>query len=289
MNLPRPETPDRAARLQPQDFFGKPAYLTVSGQLEAEIFALAFANVYTFGPTFRAENSNTPRHLAEFWMIEPEMAFCDLQGDMELAEEFLKSVLAQVMDRCAPDLEFFNKRIENTLLADAGTRGEQRLRAPYLHRGGADPGEARPRARRGSSRSHWGTDLQSEHERSPDRRSISKPVIVTDYPKEIKAFYMRLNDDGKTVRGDGCAGAAHRRDHRRQPARGAPTTCCSGAWRARAEGRGLRLVSRPAAVRFSAPHAGFGLGFERMMMYLTGMKNIRDVIPCPRTPGSAAF
>src|SRR5688572_19522907 len=182
------------------DFFGKPAYLTVSGQLEGEIFALALSNIYTFGPTFRAENSNTPRHLAEFWMVEPEMAFCDLDGNRKLAEEFLKSIIAYVLDQCSADLDFFNKRIDNTVLETL----EHVASSDFEHVPYTEAirilEKARDAGRQWEFPVHWGADLQSEHERYLTEETFKKPVIVTDYPKEMKAFYMRLNDDEKTVR-----------------------------------------------------------------------------------------
>src|SRR5687767_13855486 len=182
MNLPRSQSGgiDFA-----QDFFGKPAFLTVSGQLEAEIFALAFSNVYTFGPTFRAENSNTPRHLAEFWMIEPEMAFCDLAGDMKLAEEFLKYIIRAVMDECADDLEFFNKRLDNTVLETL----EHVATSEFAHATYTEAIEILGKSgRTWEFPVHWGADLQSEHERYMTEEVFKRPVIVTDYPREIKAI-----------------------------------------------------------------------------------------------------
>ncbi|MCW5938419.1 MAG: asparagine--tRNA ligase [Fimbriimonadaceae bacterium] len=268
-----------------EDFFGKPAYLTVSGQLNVETYALGMTNVYTFGPTFRAENSNTPRHLAEFWMIEPEMAFCDLEGDMNLAEEFVREVISDVLSGCAPDLEFFNQRIEPELLKTLDHVVESSFeRMTYT--------EAM-RLLEASGESFefpvgYGHDLQSEHERWLTETKVGRPVILTDYPKEIKAFYMKLNDDAKTVRAmdvlvpriGELIGGSQREDD-------------LAALEARIKEGGLD----PAAYwwyldlrRFgSAPHAGFGLGFERLIMYLTGMKNIRDVIPFHRTPGHADF
>ena len=190
----------------------------MSGQLEAEIFALAFTNCYTFGPTFRAENSNTPRHLAEFWMIEPEMAFCDLDGDRALAEAFLKYVVQYALDNCAADLEFFNKRIDNTVLATL----ENVATSDFAH---ITYTEAIAILEKSGETWEfpvcWGVDLQSEHERYLTEKTFGKPVIVTDYPKEIKAFYMRLNDDDKNRAGDGCFGSAHRRDYRWFATRGA--------------------------------------------------------------------
>jgi asparaginyl-tRNA synthetase len=283
MNMPR--VPGGGGIDFSQDFFAKPAYLTVSGQLEAEIFALAFTNVYTFGPTFRAENSNTPRHLAEFWMIEPEMAFCDLEGDQQLAEEFLKYIITYTMDHCIADLEFFNQRYEPNLIATLeNVAGSDFARISYT--------EA-IRILESSGKQwefpvHWGSDLQSEHERFLTEETFQRPVIVTDYPKEIKAFYMRQNDDGKTVRamdvlapGIGEIIGGSQREERldvlveKIRAHGLPEEAYSWYLDLRRYG--------------SAPHSGFGLGFERMVMYVTGMKNIRDVIPFPRTPGHAEY
>jgi asparaginyl-tRNA synthetase len=268
-----------------QDFFGKPAYLTVSGQLEGEIFAMSFSNVYTFGPTFRAENSNTPRHLAEFWMVEPEMAFCDLEGDMALAEDFLKFIIQHVLEHCRTDLEFFNKRIDDTVLATL----EHVASSKFEHVTYTEAIEILAAAKRNwEFPVHWGADLQSEHERYLTEEKFKRPVIVTDYPREIKAFYMRANDDGKTVRamdvlapriGEIIGGSQREERHDVLLQK-------------------IRAQSLPEAAYWwylelrkfgSAPHAGFGLGLERMLMYLTGMKNIRDVIPFPRTPGSAEF
>jgi len=268
-----------------QDFFGKPAYLTVSGQLEGEIFAMSFSNVYTFGPTFRAENSNTPRHLAEFWMVEPEMAFCDLEDNMALAEDFLKYIIQHVLDNCRTDLDFFNKRIDNTVLATL----EHVANSKFEHVPYTEAVKILEAAKRTwEFPVHWGADLQSEHERYLTEETFKKPVIVTDYPKEIKAFYMRSNDDGKTVRamdvlvpriGEIIGGSQREERHDVLVEK-------------------IRAASLPESAYWwylelrkygSAPHAGFGLGLERMLMYLTGMKNIRDVIPFPRTPGSADF
>jgi asparaginyl-tRNA synthetase len=281
-NVPR--DPDASIDWR-QDFFGRPAYLTVSGQLEAEIFALAFSKVYTFGPTFRAENSNTPRHLAEFWMVEPEMAFYDLRDDMHLAEEFLKYVIRYVLEQCREDLEFFNQFIEKSVLATL----ENVAQAEFAHISYTDA----VRALQGANRSwefpvEWGSDLQTEHERFLSEEVFKKPVIVTDYPRDIKAFYMRLNDDGKTVSamdvlvprvGEIIGGSQREERHDVLTARM----------------RESGLDEKPYwwyldLRRFgSTPHSGFGLGLERMMMYLTGLKNIRDVIPFPRTPGNAEF
>lgn len=267
------------------DFFGKPAFLTVSGQLEAETLALGLTNVYTFGPTFRAENSSTSRHLSEFWMIEPEMAFCSLEGDMNLAEEFLKHTIQHALDKCMPDLEFFNQRIEPDLLKTLSHVVESGFeRMTYTeavkHLEASGENFEYPVA--------WGTDLQSEHERWLTETKVGRPVILTDYPKEIKAFYMRLSDDGKTVRamdvlapriGEIIGGS--QREERLD------------VLEARIKEQGLPLEAYWWYLdlrRFgSVPHAGFGLGFERLVMYVTGMKNIRDVIPYYRVPGNADF
>lgn len=281
-NLPR--TAEGAVNYG-EDFFGKPAYLTVSGQLEGEIFASAFTNVYTFGPTFRAENSNTPRHLAEFWMVEPEMSFCDLEGDMTLAEEFLKYILKCVLDHCGPDLEFFDQRIDPGVLATLEHVAESRFEhVTYTE-------AIRLLEQAGRSWEFpvfWGADLQSEHERYLTEEKFRKPVIVTDYPKQIKAFYMRDNDDGKTVRamdvlapriGEIIGGSQREERH--------------DVLSAKIQEQGLPLEAYWWYLELrkfgSAPHAGFGLGLERMLMYVTGMKNIRDVIPFARTPGNADF
>jgi asparaginyl-tRNA synthetase len=282
MNLPR--TGDGEIDYS-HDFFNKRASLTVSGQLEAEIFALAFSNVYTFGPTFRAENSNTPRHLAEFWMIEPEMAFCDLDGNRRLAEEFLKYVIGYVLDHCRADLNFFNQRIDNTVLETL----EHVAASDFAHVPYTEAVQILERSGRNwEFPVRWGVDLQAEHERYLTEETFKRPVIVTDYPREIKAFYMRLNDDEKTVRamdvlapriGEIIGGSQREERHDvlldKIRAQGLPEDHYWWYLELRKYG--------------TAPHAGFGLGLERMMMYLTGMKNIRDVIPFPRTPGSAEF
>lgn len=268
-----------------EDFFGKPAFLTVSGQLEGEALALALTNIYTFGPTFRAENSNSSRHLAEFWMIEPEMAFCDLDGNMNLAEEFLKEIISHLLDKCAADLEFFNQRIEPTLLETLRHVSEsafERLTYTEAIKLLESSGE------NFEFPVFWGCDLQSEHERWLTEVKVGRPVILTDYPKEIKAFYMRQNEDGKTVRamdvlapriGEIIGGS--QREERLDVLEN------------RIKEMGLPLEAYWWYLELrkygSAPHAGFGLGFERLMMYATGMKNIRDVIPFHRTPGSADF
>jgi asparaginyl-tRNA synthetase len=268
-----------------KDFFGRQAYLTVSGQLEAEIMAMAFSNVYTFGPTFRAENSNTSRHLAEFWMVEPEMAFCDLEGDMNLAEEFLKFVFQHVMNTCPEDMEFFNQRIDNSVLATADNIiNNEFARVTYteaialLEKSGKTfeyPVE-------------WGLDMQSEHERYLAEDYFKKPTIVTDYPAHIKAFYMRLNDDGKTVRamdvlapkiGEIIGGSQReeRLDVLEQRIQDVGLDPAPYWWYL-----DLRRYG-------TVPHAGFGLGFERLVQFMTGMGNIRDVIPFPRAPQEVEF
>ena len=268
-----------------QDFFGKPAFLTVSGQLQAEIMALAFGNVYTFGPTFRAENSNTSRHASEFWMIEPEMAFCDLEGDMDLAEDFLKYVFNFVLENCPEDMEFFNKRIDKTVLETADNIiNNQFERLTYT--------EAIKLLEKADKKFEfpvsWGLDLQSEHERYLAEDFFKKPVIVTDYPKDIKAFYMRLNEDGNTVRamdvlapkiGEIIGGS--QREERLDVL----------------ESRMAEMDVNPEELWWylelrkygTVPHAGFGLGFERAVQFMTGMGNIRDVIPFPRAPLSIDF
>jgi asparaginyl-tRNA synthetase len=282
------QQPPRAADGQvdwQQDFFAKPAYLTVSGQLEGEIFASAFSNVYTFGPTFRAENSNTPRHLAEFWMIEPEMAFYELEDNMRLAEEFLKSIIRYVLEHCREDLEFFNQFIEKTVLATL----EHVAQADFGHITYTDAvAELKKSGKSWEFPVEWGNDLQTEHERFLSEEIFKKPVIVTDYPKAIKAFYMRVNEDDKTVRamdvlvprvGEIIGGS--QREERQDVLL---ARLCEAGLDEKAYWWYLDLRRYG-----SVPHSGFGLGLERMMMYLTGLKNIRDVIPFPRTPGNAEF
>ena len=268
-----------------QDFFGRPAYLTVSGQLEAEIFALAFSKVYTFGPTFRAENSNTPRHLAEFWMIEPEMAFYELPDNMRLAEDFLKYIVRYVLDHCREDLEFFNERIEKTVLSTL----EHVAESSFGHISYTDAiHELKKSGKAWEFPVEWGNDLQTEHERFLSEEIFKKPVIVTDYPKDIKPFYMRVNEDDRTARamdvlvprvGEIIGGSQReeRYDVLLQRLRGSGLDEKAYWWYL-----DLRRFG-------SVPHSGFGLGLERIMMYLTGLKNIRDVIPFPRTPGNADF
>ncbi|MCP3984199.1 MAG: asparagine--tRNA ligase [bacterium] len=266
-------------------FFGRPTRLTVSGQLEAEIGALALSNVYTFGPTFRAENSNTSRHLAEFWMVEPEMAFCDLRGAADLAESFLHEIVKAILDDCGEDMAFFDQRIEKGVAAAlehiALTPFEQMTYTEAVERLEVSGQKFEHPVR-------WGADLQSEHERWLTEELVGKPLVVTDYPAGIKAFYMYANDDGKTVRamdvlvpriGEIVGGS--QREHRHD------------ALKARMQAQGLDLDEYGWYLdlrRFgSVPHAGFGLGFERLVQFATGMANIRDVIPFPRVPGYAEF
>ena len=268
-----------------QDFFGKKASLTVSGQLEAEIYAMAFKNIYTFGPTFRAENSNTPRHASEFWMIEPEMAFAELSDDMDIAEELLKYIINHVLTTLPEEMEFFNKFVDKGLLdrlnnivsqdfarinyteaIDLLLKSEEKFEYPVK----------------------WGMDLQSEHERYITEKVFGKPVFVTGYPKEIKAFYMRLNDDNKTVAamdllapGIGeIMGGSHREER-------------LDILENRIQELGMDKKDYWWYLELrkfgGVKHSGFGLGFERVIMYLTGMGNIRDVLPFPRTPKSAEF
>lgn len=268
-----------------QDFFGKPTSLTVSGQLEGEIYATALSNIYTFGPTFRAENSNTSRHLSEFWMVEPEMAFCDLEGNMNCAEEFLKTIFNDVLTNCGTDMKFFNERIDKTTIETlTHIVNSDFARVTYT--------EAVDILLKSGENFEfpvsWGIDLQSEHERYLAEKKFKKPVIVSDYPKGIKAFYMRMNEDNKTVRamdvlvpkvGEIIGGS--QREERLDVL----------------EQRMLDSGLHPEEYwwyldlrRFgTVPHAGFGLGLERTVQFVTGMANIRDVIPFPRAPKTADF
>ena len=268
-----------------QDFFGKPAYLTVSGQLQAEVMAMAFQNVYTFGPTFRAENSNTSRHLAEFWMVEPEMAFCDLEGDQNLAEEFLKYIFKYVLEHCPEDIEFFNKWINKSLLETADNIVSNEFERVTYTKAVELLEKA---AKKFEFSVEWGIDLQSEHERYLAEELFKKPVIVTNYPKEIKAFYMRLDEGEKTVSamdvlapgiGEIIGGSQReeRLDILERRIQEMNIEADSLWWYL-----DLRRYG-------TVPHAGFGLGFERLVQFITGMKNIRDVIPFPRTPSNAEF
>lgn len=279
-----PKTPDGKVDYS-MDFFGKSTNLTVSGQLEAELAALALSKVYTFGPTFRAENSNTPRHLAEFWMIEPEMAFFEIQQDMDLAEDMLKYLVKYAFEHCSDDLEFLNKMYDNELISRLHFIIDHQFeRMTYT-----DAVDVLLKS--GVSFEFpvfWGADLQAEHERYLVEKHCKKPVMLTDYPKEIKAFYMKQNDDGKTVRaldvlfpriGEIIGGSQREESYEKLYMR-------------------IRELNIPEAELWwyldtrkfgSAPHSGFGLGFERLILFVTGMANIRDVIPFPRTPQNAEF
>ncbi len=268
-----------------KDFFGKRAFLTVSGQLEAEFMAMSIGDVYTFGPTFRAENSNTSRHLSEFWMIEPEMAFADLNDDMQLAEDFVHFLCKAVLEKCESEISFFEKFYKNTSVSELRTLSEKPfVRITYTEA----VKELQSSKKKFEFPVDWGLDLQSEHERFLTDKVFNGPVIVTDYPKEIKAFYMRQNPDEKTVAAmdvlvpkiGEIIGDSQREE--------------------RLEVLEKRMIEMEIPLKDmqwyldlrrygSAPHAGFGLGFERMVQYITGMQNIRDVIPCPRAPHSIKF
>ncbi len=271
-----------------QDFFGRQTSLTVSGQLEGELGATALGEIYTFGPTFRAENSNTPRHLAEFWMVEPEMAFYDINDNMDLAEEFIKYLVKYALDNCMDDITFLNNMFDKDLIERLqGVLKDSFVRLTYtegikiLEKAVADGVKFEYPV-------GWGIDLQSEHERYLVEKHFCKPVILTDYPKDIKAFYMKQNEDGKTVRamdvlfpkiGEIIGGSQREESFEKLSAR---------IEELKMETRGLWWYMDTR--RFgSAPHSGFGLGFERLLMFVTGMSNIRDVIPFPRTPNNAEF
>jgi asparaginyl-tRNA synthetase len=267
------------------DFFGKQTNLTVSGQLEGELGALSLGDIYTFGPTFRAENSNTPRHLAEFWMIEPEMAFYDLNDNMDLAEDFVKYIIKYALDNCHEDLEFLNNMIDKALLERLKfVVDNEFVRITYTEAVSILTSSGK----KWEYPVGWGRDLQAEHERYLVEEHFKRPVILTDYPKEIKAFYMKQNDDGKTVRamdvlfpgiGEIIGGSQREEQYDRLLSRI----------------KELKLQEKDFwwyldTRRFgSAPHSGFGLGFERLILFVTGMLNIRDVIPFPRTPKNAEF
>lgn len=279
-----PKTPDGAIDYN-QDFFGRETNLTVSGQLEGELGALALSEIYTFGPTFRAENSNTPRHLAEFWMVEPEMAFYEIKENMDLAEDFVKSLVRYALDHCRDDLQFFSKMYDPGLtdrlhfvLENSFIRMSYTEAVEILMKSG----------KKWEFPVSWGSDLQAEHERYLVEQHFKKPVILTDYPKDIKAFYMYQNEDNKTVRGMdvlfpkigeiiGGSQREHRYDYLARRIREMNLPEKDMWW---------YLETR----RFgTAPHSGFGLGFERLILFITGMTNIRDVIPFPRTPKNANF
>jgi len=286
-----------------QDFFGQETNLTVSGQLEGELGALALSDIYTFGPTFRAENSNTSRHLSEFWMIEPEMAFYDLNDNMELAEEFLKYLAKYALDKCKDDLEFLNQRVIDE---EKNLKQEDRSEMTLLERlefvvnnefervSYTEAIEILMNSKPNKKKqfkyliNEWGADLQSEHERFLVEKHFKKPVILYNYPKNIKAFYMRQNDDNKTVRamdilfpGIGEIVGGSQREERYDVLKNRIAEMDIPV-----ESMWWYLETRKFG---TAPHSGFGLGFERFMIFVTGMKNIRDVIPFPRTPGNAAF
>ena len=270
------------------DFFGKQASLTVSGQLEGELAATALGAIYTFGPTFRAENSNTPRHLAEFWMIEPEVAFNDINDNMDLAEEFIKYCVQWALDNCADDIKFLNDMIDKSLIERLKSVLEGSfVRLPYTD-GIKILEDAVAKGHKFEFPVYWGCDLASEHERFLVEEHFKRPVILTDYPKEIKAFYMKQNEDGKTVRamdvlfpaiGEIIGGSEREADYEKLSKRIEELNIpMKDMW--------WYLDTR----RFgSCPHSGFGLGFERLLLFVTGMSNIRDVIPFPRTPKSADF
>ena len=266
-----------------KDFFGKMASLTVSGQLEGELGATALGCIYTFGPTFRAENSNTPRHLSEFWMIELEMAFYEIEDNMDLAEEFIKYCIGYALEHCADDIQFLNDMFDKGLIERLKfVLHNDFVRLPYTE--GIKILEAS--GRKFEFPVYWGVDLASEHERFLVEEHFKKPVILTDYPKEIKAFYMKLNDDGKTVRamdvlfpgiGEIIGGSQREEDYDKL--------------KARMDELGLKGMDWYLDTRRygSVPHSGFGLGFERLVLFVTGMQNIRDVIPFPRYPGNCEY
>ncbi|WP_314819746.1 asparagine--tRNA ligase [Alloprevotella tannerae] len=270
------------------DFFGKPTSLTVSGQLEGELGATSLGAIYTFGPTFRAENSNTPRHLAEFWMIEPEVAFNDITDNMDLSEDFLKYCIQWAFDNCQDDLNFLNKMIDNTLI----DRLHFVLKNEFVRLSYSEGIEILEQAVKAGKKFefpiYWGVDLASEHERYLVEEHFKRPVILTDYPKEIKAFYMKLNEDGKTVRamdvlfpqiGEIIGGSEREADYDKLQTRiDEMNLPMKDMW--------WYLDTRKYG---TCPHSGFGLGFERLILFVTGMQNIRDVIPFPRTPKNADF
>ena len=284
-NVPKSKkgTPDYS-----KDFFGKQASLTVSGQLEGELGATALGEIYTFGPTFRAENSNTPRHLAEFWMVEPEMAFYDITDNMDLAEDFIKHLVKYALDNCYDDIQFLNERYDNELIERLkSVISTEFVRLEYTE-GIKILEEAVKNGVQFEYPVYWGVDLQSEHERYLVEKHFGKPVILTGYPKEIKAFYMKQNEDGKTVRamdvlfpkiGEIIGGSEREADFEKLETRIDEI------------GMSHRTLEWYLDTRRfgSCPHSGFGLGFERLLLFVTGMANIRDVIPFPRTPKNCEF
>jgi len=281
-NIPRTET---GAVDYTQDFFGRQTNLTVSGQLEGELGAMALGAIYTFGPTFRAENSNTPRHLAEFWMIEPEIAFYDINDNMDLAEDFLKYLIHYALEYCAEDIAFLNEMYDKELVERLNfVVKNDFVRLTYTE----GVKILQESGQKFEYPVYWGADLQSEHERYLVEKHFKRPVILTDYPKEIKSFYMKQNDDGKTVRGmdvlfpkigEIIGGSEREADYDKLVTRMKETGMHT-------EPLWWYLDTRKFG---TAPHAGFGLGFERLMLFVTGMGNIRDVIPFPRTPNNAEF
>ncbi|MDR3184624.1 MAG: asparagine--tRNA ligase [Prevotellaceae bacterium] len=285
LNMQHPPKNEQGGTDYTQDFFGRETSLTVSGQLEGELCAMALGQIYTFGPTFRAENSNTPRHLAEFWMIEPEMAFYNITDNMDLAEDFIKYLVRYALEHCADDLKFLNDMYDKDLLERLqGVCNTEFVRLTYTE--GVDI--LLKSGQKFEFPVSWGIDLQSEHERYLVEKHFKKPVILTDYPKQIKAFYMKQNDDGKTVRamdvlfpkiGEIIGGSQREEDYNKLLARvNEDKMEIDSLW--------WYLDTR----RFgSAEHSGFGLGFERLLLFITGMANIRDVIPFPRTPKNASF
>jgi asparaginyl-tRNA synthetase len=268
-----------------QDFFSTPANLTVSGQLEAEIYALSMGDVYTFGPTFRAENSNTSRHLAEFWMVEPEMAFCDLDGNIELAEDFIKYIINDVLEKCEEDMKFFDRFIDKSAIETLEGVASKKFECLTY----TEAIEILTKAKeKFEFPVEWGSDLQSEHERYLCEKVFEKPVVLIHYPKDIKPFYMKMNEDGKTVRamdvlvpkiGEIIGGSQREDDYDTLLNRIKETGLNPDDYWWYLE---LRKFG-------TAPHSGFGLGFERLIQFVTGMANIRDVIPFPRTPGNVSF
>ncbi len=268
-----------------KDFFGKRAYLTVSGQLNVETYCQALSRVYTFGPTFRAENSNTTRHLAEFWMIEPEMAFAELSDNIALATEFIQYLVAVALKDCAEDIAFFDERIQPGLRESL----EKVAQMPFAHMTYTDAiRELESANTQFEFKPYWGCDLQSEHEKYLTEKVVGGPVVVTDYPKEIKAFYMKQNEDGKTVAAMDVL----------VPRFGEIIGGSEREWRLDVLEKRIEKLGLSKEVynwyldlrRFgSTPHSGFGLGFERLLLYVTGMTNIRDVIPFPRAPRQAEF
>lgn len=268
-----------------RDFFGSPANLTVSGQLEAEVYALALGNVYTFGPTFRAENSNTPRHLAEFWMVEPEMAFCDLDCNVELATDFLRFVFSYVLEHCREDMDFFRRFVDSSCIETLESLLSQNFERLTYTEAVRILSEAKVSF---EFPVEWGRDIQAEHERYLCEKVFQRPVVLTDYPKSIKPFYMKVNADGRTVRamdvlvpkiGEIIGGSQREDDYDTLLERMRELGINGDAYWWYLE---LRKFG-------SAPHSGFGLGFERLVQFITGIGNIRDVIPFPRTPGNVSF